>query len=163
MLRYLWWLMKKILIFSLIFIIIDVVVKVVVSNCIGLYDTIKVIPGFFNLTYLRNTGAAFSIMENNRMLFIIIGLVAIFLIYKFLIKDKYLNKLSIISYSMLLGGIMGNMIDRILYGYVIDYLSFNLFGFNAPIFNLADTFIVVSVILIFINEGVISRGRVSSR
>ncbi|MBQ9013642.1 MAG: signal peptidase II [Bacilli bacterium] len=155
--------MKKILIFSLIFIIIDVVVKVVVSNCIGLYDTIKVIPGFFNLTYLRNTGAAFSIMENNRMLFIIIGLVAIFLIYKFLIKDKYLNKLSIISYSMLLGGIMGNMIDRILYGYVIDYLSFNLFGFNAPIFNLADTFIVVSVILIFINEGVISRGRVSSR
>ena len=64
---------------------------------------------------------------------------------------------------MLLGGIMGNMIDRILYGYVIDYLSFNLFGFNAPIFNLADTFIVVSVILIFINEGVISRGRVSSR
>lgn len=163
MLRYLWWLMKKILIFSLIFIIIDVVVKVVVSNCIGLYDTIKVIPGFFNLTYVRNTGAAFSIMENNRMLFIIIGLVAIFLIYKFLIKDKYLNKLSIISYSMLLGGIMGNMIDRILYGYVIDYLSFNLFGFNAPIFNLADTFIVVSVILIFINEGVISRGRVSSR
>ena len=155
--------MKKILIFSLIFIIIDVVVKVVVSNCIGLYDTIKVIPGFFNLTYVRNTGAAFSIMENNRMLFIIIGLVAIFLIYKFLIKDKYLNKLSIISYSMLLGGIMGNMIDRILYGYVIDYLSFNLFGFNAPIFNLADTFIVVSVILIFINEGVISRGRVSSR
>lgn len=163
MLRYLWWLMKKILIFSLIFIIIDVVVKVVVSNCIGLYDTIKVIPGFFNLTYVRNTGAAFSIMENNRMLFIIIGLVAIFLIYKFLIKDKYLNKLSIISYSMLLGGIMGNMIDRILYGYVIDYLSFNIFGFNAPIFNLADTFIVVSVILIFINEGVISRGRVSSR
>ena len=163
MLRYLWWLMKKILIFSLIFIIIDVVVKVVVSNCIGLYDTIKVIPGFFNLTYVRNTGAAFSIMENNRMLFIIIGLVAIFLIYKFLIKDKYLNKLSIISYSMLLGGIMGNMIDRILYGYVIDYLSLNLFGFNAPIFNLADTFIVVSVILIFINEGVISRGRVSSR
>ena len=163
MLRYLWWLMKKILIFSLIFIIIDVVVKVVVSNCIGLYDTIKVIPGFFNLTYVRNTGAAFSIMENNRMLFIIIGLVAIFLIYKFLIKDKYLNKLRIISYSMLLGGIMGNMIDRILYGYVIDYLSFNLFGFNAPIFNLADTFIVVSVILIFINEGVISRGRVSSR
>ena len=155
--------MKKILIFSLIFIIIDVVVKVVVSNCIGLYDTIKVIPGFFNLTYVRNTGAAFSIMENNRMLFIIIGLVAIFLIYKFLIKDKYLNKLSLISYSMLLGGIMGNMIDRILYGYVIDYLSFNLFGFNAPIFNLADTFIVVSVILIFINEGVISRGRVSSR
>ena len=154
--------MKKICLFSLIFIIVDVVIKIIVSRYITLYDSIVLIPNFFAITYVRNTGAAFSVLENNRILFIVIGLVAIYLVYRFLIKDKSLNKLSIISYSMLLGGIIGNMIDRIVYGYVIDYLSFNIFGYNFPVFNLADTFIVVSVILIIINEGVISRGRINS-
>ena len=146
----------------MIFIIVDVVIKIIVSRYITLYDSIVLIPNFFAITYVRNTGAAFSVLENNRILFIVIGLVALYLIYRYLIKDKSLNKLSIISYSMLLGGIIGNMIDRIVYGYVIDYLSFNIFGYNFPVFNLADTFIVVSVILIIINEGVISRGRINS-
>lgn len=154
--------MKKIGFISLIFIIVDIIVKIIVSKCIDLYDVIVLIPNFFAITHVRNTGAAFSVLENNRILFIVIGLIAIYLVYRFLIKDKSLNKLSTISYSMLLGGIIGNMIDRIVYGYVIDYLSFNIFGYNFPVFNLADTFIVVSVILIVINEGVISRGRVSS-
>ena len=154
--------MKKICLFSLIFIIVDVVIKIIVSRYITLYDSIVLIPNFFAITYVRNTGAAFSVLENNRILFIVIGLVALYLIYRYLIRDKSLNKLSIISYSMLLGGIIGNMIDRIVYGYVIDYLSFNIFRYNFPVFNLADTFIVVSVILIIINEGVISRGRINS-
>ena len=154
--------MKKICLFSLIFIIVDVVIKIIVSRYITLYDSIVLIPNFFAITYVRNTGAAFSVLENNRILFIVIGLVALYLIYRYLIRDKSLNKLSIISYSMLLGGIIGNMIDRIVYGYVIDYLSFNIFGYNFPVFNLADTFIVVSVILIIINEGVVSRGRINS-
>ena len=154
--------MKKIGFISLIFIIVDIIVKIIVSKCIDLYDGIVLIPNFFAITYVRNTGAAFSVLENNRILFIVIGLVALYLIYRYLIRDKSLNKLSIISYSMLLGGIIGNMIDRIVYGYVIDYLSFNIFGYNFPVFNLADTFIVVSVILIIINEGVVSRGRINS-
>lgn len=154
--------MKKIGLFSLIFIIADVVIKILVSRCIDLYDSIVIIPNFLAITYVRNTGAAFSVLENNRILFIVIGVIALYLIYRYLIKDKSLNKLSIISYSMLLGGIIGNMIDRIVYGYVIDYLSFNIFGYNFPVFNLADTFIVVSVILIIINEGVVSRGKINS-
>ena len=154
--------MKKICLFSLIFIIVDVVIKIIVSRYITLYDSIVLIPNFFAITYVRNTGAAFSVLENNRILFIVIGVIALYLIYRYLIRDKSLNKLSIISYSMLLGGIIGNMIDRIVYGYVIDYLSFNIFGYNFPVFNLADTFIVVSVILIIINEGVVSRGKINS-
>ena len=105
--------MKKICLFSLIFIIVDVVIKIIVSRYITLYDSIVLIPNFFAITYVRNTGAAFSVLENNRILFIVIGLVALYLIYRYLIRDKSLNKLSIISYSMLLGGIIGNMIDRI--------------------------------------------------
>ena len=147
--------MKKIGIISLVFILIDFIVKIIVNSNMNVYDSIIIIPNFFSITYVRNIGAAFSIMENSRILFIIIGFVALILIYKYLIMNKVLNKYLMISYSMLIGGIIGNMIDRILYGYVIDYLSFNIFGYSFPIFNLADTFIVVSIIMLIIYEGVV--------
>jgi len=143
---------KKIGIISLVFIIIDFIVKIIINNNMNVYDSISIIPSFFSITYVRNIGAAFSIMENSRILFIIIGFIALILIYKYLIMNKVLNKYLMISYSMLIGGIIGNMIDRIIYGYVIDYLSFNLFGYNFPIFNLADTFIVVSIIMLLLCE-----------
>lgn len=147
--------MKKISILSLIFIIIDFVIKFVIDKCMNVYDTIRVIPNFFSIMYVRNTGAAFSIMENNRVLFIAIGIISIYLIWRFLIKDKDLNKYYIVIYSMLIAGIIGNMIDRIIYGYVIDYVSFNIIGYSFPIFNLADIFIVVSVIMLIIYEGMV--------
>ena len=147
--------MKRLGILSFILIIIDVIIKVIVDKCMNIYDTIKIIPNFFNIMYVRNTGAAFSIMENSRVLFIVIGIVAIYLIWRFFIKDKQLNNYYIVIYSMLIAGIIGNMIDRILYGYVIDYLSFNIFGYSFPVFNLADTFIVVSIIMLIIYEGVV--------
>ena len=147
--------MKRLGILSLIFIIIDFVIKIIVDKCMNIYDAIKVIPNFFNIMYVRNTGAAFSIMENSRVLFIVIGIVALYLIWRFLIKDKDLNKYYIVIYSMLIAGIIGNMIDRIIYGYVIDYLSFNIFGYSFPVFNIADIFIVVSVIILIIYEGVV--------
>ena len=144
--------MKKLGIMSFIFIIVDILVKVMVNSLMNVYDTISLIPSFFSITYVRNVGAAFSIMENNRILFIVVGIVALFLIYKYLIKDKVLNNYYIVCYSMLIGGIIGNLIDRLVYGYVIDYLSFNIFGYLFPIFNLADSFIVISVFMIIIYE-----------
>lgn len=144
--------MKKLGIMSFIFIIVDILVKVMVNSFMNVYDTICLIPSFFSITYVRNVGAAFSIMENNRILFIVVGIVALFLIYKYLIKDKVLNNYYIVCYSMLIGGIIGNLIDRLVYGYVIDYLSFNIFGYLFPIFNLADSFIVISVFMIIIYE-----------
>lgn len=144
--------MKKIFLFSLIFVVLDFVVKIIINNNIALYDSINIIPKFFSITYVRNTGAAFSIMENNRVLFIIIAIIALILIYKYLIMNKVIDRYLMISYSMLVGGIIGNMIDRIIYGYVIDYLSFNIFGYNFPIFNLADTFIVISIIMLLLYE-----------
>ena len=155
--------MKKIGIISLVFIIIDFIVKIIINNNMNVYDSISIIPSFFSITYVRNIGAAFSIMENSRILFIIIGFIALILIYKYLIMNKVLNKYLMISYSMLIGGIIGNMIDRIIYGYVIDYLSFNIFRYSFPIFNLADTFIVVSIIMLLLCEVGGSHARVSSR
>ena len=144
--------MKKIFLFSLIFVLLDFVVKIIINNNIALYDSINIIPNFFSITYVRNTGAAFSILENNRIFFIIIGIIALIFIYLYLIKNKVLNKYMMVCYSMLIAGIIGNMYDRIIYGYVIDFLSFNIFGYNFPVFNIADSLIVVSIILLMFNE-----------
>ena len=143
--------MKKILPISLLFVVIDQVVKIIVINKMALQQSITIINNFFNITYVRNTGAAWSILSGNVLLLIMISVLALITIYYYLIKDKDLNKIDIVSYSMLIGGIIGNLIDRIVHGYVIDYLDFKIFNYNFPIFNIADTLIVISIIIIGIS------------
>lgn len=136
--------MKQIFKYSFILVLIDQIIKILVSNMI---ESIVIIKNFFNLTYVENTGAAFSILENNTLFLIIITLISLFLIYKFLLKNKEFNKLEIITYSLLIGGIIGNLIDRIVYGYVIDYLEFIILNRHMPIFNFADICIVIGTFL----------------
>ncbi len=142
--------LKKISVFSLIFLSIDILIKFIVKTNMEVFSKINIIPNFFSIMYVKNTGAAFSILEGNRILLIAISLIAIILIYYFLIRNSNLNKFDIFCYSMLIGGVLGNLLDRIIYGYVIDYLCINLFNF--PIFNLADIYIVLSVILIILKS-----------
>lgn len=141
---------KKLSIFTILFVICDQLLKQLVFHQIELYQNIEIIKNLFSITHVHNTGAAFSIMSNNTILLIAIGLIALILIYFLLIKNNILSKLDIIIYSLLVGGIIGNLLDRIIYGYVIDYLSVKIFNYNFPVFNLADMGIVVSVFLIFI-------------
>ena len=143
--------MKKILPISLLFVVIDQIVKILVISKLALQQSITIINNFFNITYVRNTGAAWSILSGNVLLLIMISVLALVAIYYYLIKDKELNKIDIVSYSMLIGGIIGNLIDRIVHGYVIDYLDFKIFNYNFPIFNIADTLIVISIIIIGIS------------
>lgn len=139
--------MKQIFKYSFILVLIDQIIKILVSNMI---ESIVIIKNFFNLTYVENTGAAFSLLENNTLFLILITFVTLFLIYKFLLKNKEFNKLEIITYSLLIGGIIGNLIDRIVYGYVIDYLEFIILNRHMPIFNFADICIVIGTILFLI-------------
>ena len=113
-------------------------------------ESINVINGFFNITLIGNTGAAFSILSSNTLLLIIISLVVLNVLYFCFIKGKNLNDFEQLSFGLLIGGILGNLIDRVLRMQVIDYLDFNFFGFNFPVFNLADIAIVISMILIAI-------------
>lgn len=136
--------MKQIIKYSFILILIDQIIKILVSNMI---ESIIIIKKFFNLTYVENTGAAFSILENNTIFLIIITFISLFLIYIFLLKNKKFNKLEIVTYSLLIGGIIGNLIDRIMYGYVIDYLEFIILNRHMPIFNFADICIVIGTFL----------------
>ena len=140
--------MKKIGLISIIFFSVDLLFKILIRNNLNLFESIPVIPNLFNITYVQNTGAAFSILEGSRIFLIGISIFAIYLIYLFLIKNTKLSRFDNFCYGMLIGGILGNLVDRIIYGYVIDYLSFKIINYQAPIFNLADTFIVISVIII---------------
>lgn len=135
--------MKQIIKYSFILILIDQIIKISISNI----SNITIIKNFFNITYVENTGAAFSILQSKRILLIIVAFVAIFLLYHYLIKNKDLKKIEILIYSLLIGGIIGNLIDRIVYGYVIDYLEFIILNHYMPIFNFADICIVIGTIL----------------
>lgn len=139
-----------IIILTIVFLIIDIVSKVIVSNLMNVHDSIVVIKDFFYITYVRNTGAAWSIFADKTWMLVIISLIIISLIICYILKSRPKSKLEIIGYSMILGGAFGNFIDRIVYGYVVDFLDFYIFGYNYPIFNLADSFIFVGVILLVI-------------
>ena len=140
--------MNIIIIISFIILLIDQIIKLLITSFFNVNNGITIINNFFDITYVRNYGAAFSILDGNRLLLILISFLSLFLIYKFLIKDKKLSRLEIIVYGLLIGGLLGNLFDRVILGYVIDYLSFNIFGYHFPVFNLADICIVIGAGLI---------------
>ena len=146
----------------IIFVFIDQLSKGIINLLMNLNQSIDIIPNFFRLTYVRNTGAAFSILSGSRWLFVILSIVSLNIIYRYFIYDKELGKKDTIIYSLLQAGIIGNLIDRVLFGYVIDFFDFNIFGYEFAIFNVADIFIVVSIILLIIvgdKDGIFSRKR----
>ncbi|MBP3921071.1 MAG: signal peptidase II [Bacilli bacterium] len=143
--------MKKITIYSLIIFIIDQITKLIISFNMELNTSIPLIKNFFNISNVHNYGAAFSILYGNRILLISVSIIVLFAIYYFLLKTITNRKIDIIIYSLLVGGITGNLFDRIVYGYVIDYLDFKIFGYNFPIFNIADICIVISMIALIID------------
>lgn len=135
---------------TLIFLFLDLIVKYLIDKLLIVNESIVVIKNFFNITYVRNTGAAWSIFSANTFLIIVVsGLIILGIIF-YIMKNKPSNKLEKISYSLILGGAIGNFINRVVCLYVIDYFDINIFGWDYPIFNLADIFIVVGVIMLVI-------------
>ena len=142
--------MWLIILLIIIFLVIDIVSKLVISNLMNVYDSVIIVKNFFNITYVKNTGAAWSLFAGRTWLLIIVSLIIISFIIFYIYKNKPKNKFEMVGYSLVLGGAIGNFIDRIVYGYVIDFLDFNIFGYDYPIFNIADTFIVMGVIILCI-------------
>ena len=102
---------------------------------------------FLKLTYLENRGAAFGILENKKIILMIIGFVIVYIFKNY----KSLVSFEKVIYGLLLGGALGNLIDRIFRGYVIDFISVRLpFNYDFPVFNVADIAVVVSCILLVI-------------
>lgn len=139
------------IILIIIFILFDLISKILISKCMNIGDSIIVINKFFNITYVKNTGAAWSILSNNTLLVLIISVLIISYIIYYIHKNKVNNKLEKYGYSLLLGGSISNLIDRIIHGYVIDYFDFTIFTYNYPIFNIADICIVIGVLLLVLD------------
>ena len=142
--------MILIIILSIILLVIDQISKILIVKLIDINQGIEVIKNFFYLIYTHNTGAAFSILTGQRIFLILIAVVILIIIINYIRKNKVKEKLDIISFSLIIGGSLGNLIDRIVRGYVVDFLDFKIFGYDFPVFNLADTFIVVGVFLLLI-------------
>ena len=108
--------------------------------------TIEIVRGVFSLTYVENKGAAFGILQNQRWFFIITTTVVCIAVIYFLVNQSNTSLILRISLSMILGGAIGNFIDRIRFGHVVDMLHFTLIDF--PVFNVADCFVVMGTILL---------------
>ncbi|WP_303997279.1 signal peptidase II [Megamonas hypermegale] len=135
------------LLLVLFIILLDQIIKYFVSTNMFLGQSIPVLPQIFHLTYIQNPGAAFGILENQRYLFILIAAVLIVAVIYFYKKIIQLSKLFQVGIALLFGGAIGNMIDRIFIGRVIDYIDFRIW----PVFNLADIAIVSGCAIIAFN------------
>lgn len=142
--------MKLIVIIAILLTIIDQISKLFITKLMNVKHSIKIIDNFFYLTYTHNQGAAFSILIGKRIFLIIITILIIILLLSYLKNNPPKDKLTKFSFALILGGSLGNLIDRLVRGSVIDFLDFKIFTYNFPIFNLADTFITIGVILLII-------------
>lgn len=136
----------KVYIYSLIVFLIDLISKIFVLKYL---DSLVIIPGFLEFIKTYNSGAAFSLLSGSRFLFIFFALFILYYFYFYIIKEIS-NKIELICCIFIIGGILGNLFDRIVYGKVIDFISFNIFGYKFPIFNLADSFIVIGTFIAII-------------
>ena len=137
---------------TILIIILDQVSKYAATKYLKGNNPYIIIKNFFQLYYVENSGAAFGILQNRKIFFVIMTSIVIVSIILFLVENSYnLNRLMEISLVMLLGGAIGNLIDRIRLSYVIDFISIKFGkGYDFPVFNIADMFIVVGTFLIMI-------------
>ncbi len=121
----------------------DRVSKVICRQYLRPLGSIPVIKGVFHLTYVENTGAAFGMLQGNTWFLILtsvlVSAVVAYLIWKVKPENRYVK----ISLALILGGALGNLVDRVLLGYVVDFLDFRIW----PVFNIADSCVVVGAIL----------------
>ncbi len=144
--------MKKTYLVACIFIIIDYVSKILVSTFIPLNKSVSLLGNFLKITYVKNTGTAFSMFSNYTYFIAFISAIVILLLLYYVYKKDKISSLEGLCYGLIIGGATGNLIDRIIYGYVIDFIEVNIFNYPYPIFNLADSFIVVAFIILVIME-----------
>jgi signal peptidase II len=145
MLKWLW--------LSVAVLVADQVTKLWVVAVFELYESVEIIP-FLNLTYVQNKGAAFSFLSTaggwQRWFLTGIAVIAIGVLVVWLRRLKAEEKLLAISMSLVLGGAIGNLYDRIAYGYVIDFIDAHYQGMHWPVFNVADSAIFIGVVLMLI-------------
>ena len=134
------------IILSIALLVIDLFSKYLATTFLKPLGNIDLIKGVFSLTFVENSGAAFGMMQNGRWFFIILTVAVLSVLALWLIKKKTSGKLIGFSMSLIFAGALGNLIERILYGYVTDMLRVHFFDF--PVFNFADCCVVIGTFLL---------------
>lgn len=124
--------------------LVDQFFKFLILKYLGLSATYVVIKGIFSITPTLNTGGGFGILPNQTLLFILISLITIIFIIYTLLSRKLKGKIFVYSISMILAGALGNLVDRLRLGAVIDFIDFKVW----PVFNIADSSITIGVIIL---------------
>lgn len=135
------------LLIAAVIVLADQLIKFFVLNELKPIGTIKVIDGVFNLTYVENRGVAFGIFQDMRWVFVAVTCILLFLIIFYMFKKRPKGKLFYICAGMIIGGGVGNLIDRLVHGYVVDYLAVSFFP---PVCNFADYCITIGVFILVI-------------
>jgi signal peptidase II len=144
---------RTLAVITMISLIFDQLTKLYVDATFQLHETVPVVRGFFHLTYVRNKGAAFGILADNAVripFFITVSIVALLGILWYIKRIREDQKLALFSLSLIFSGALGNLIDRIRLGEVIDFLDVFWQRHHWPAFNVADSAITVGVTLLFI-------------
>jgi len=145
----------KLLYIAGLVIIADQITKTLILNGMPLYHSINIIPGFFNLTHIHNPGGAFGFFANQsplfrQILFVFVSSLAVFLIFIFYNNTPRSQPFLATGLAMVIGGAIGNLVDRIRFGKVVDFLDFYIANTHWPAFNVADSAISIgSAIFIF--------------
>ncbi len=146
-LRWLW--------LTIICLVADQVSKQLVVSNMDLYQSINILP-FFNFTYMQNPGAAFSFLADQggwqRWFFTAIAAIASIVFIVWLAKTPKQQSMLSVAFALMLSGAVGNLIDRVLFGYVIDFLDFYGFGYHFPAFNIADSMIFIGAALMIFDS-----------
>jgi len=127
----------------------DRILKIFFSQLLSMGESIPVIRNVFHLTLVHNTGIAFGLFKNQGIVFIVISAIAIILFSTYLYlhrEDERFGLFYIFAFSLIIGGALGNLIDRLYFGYVIDFIDFRVW----PVFNLADSAITIGTIIILV-------------
>ncbi|MBN2831005.1 MAG: signal peptidase II [Candidatus Omnitrophica bacterium] len=134
---------KREVIIVLVVLALDQLSKFILNANLALNEPIPLVKGVFSLTLIHNRGAAFGIFKNQLYIFIFISVIAIALIYP-MFKNNKSGKLYSLSLSLILAGTLGNFLDRVFLGYVIDFLDFHIW----PVFNVADSAITCGTLIL---------------
>jgi signal peptidase II len=141
---------------ALVVLVLDQVTKAIVERTMGLHDSIPLLP-FFSLTYVRNTGAAFGILSDlapslRLPLFLLVAVAAMWALGSYLRQVRDDESWVALALGGIIGGAVGNLVCRVRYGEVVDFLHLHYRGYDWPMFNVADSAITVGVAIVLLHS-----------
>ena len=143
---------------SFLIVVFDQLSKFIVHSTMNHYDSFQVIPFLLNFTYIRNEGIAFGIyFEGAETIFVILPILITIYLFYLLKSEEFKDKFSQLALYLIIAGAIGNIIDRIFRGYVVDFIDFHLNGIHWYVFNIADSSVTIGLIFLLYSSIIVSK------